>query len=49
MVKWRHIQEQLGHKNLVALANKYDKKYEKHRSELNESKNNQIENLFMLI
>ena len=49
MVKWRHVQEQLGHKNLVALTNKYDKKHKKHRSELNESKNNQIENSFMLI
>ena len=34
----RHVQGQLGHKNLPALTNKYDKKYKKHRSELNESK-----------
>ena len=33
----RHIQEQLGHKNLVALTNKYDKKYKTNRCELNES------------
>ena len=32
----RHVQEQLGHKNLPALTNKY-KKYEKCRCELNES------------
>ena len=34
----RHIQQQLGHKNLSSLTNKYDKKYKKCRSELNESK-----------
>ena len=34
----RHVQGQLGHKNLPSLTNKYDKKYKKHRSELNESK-----------
>ena len=33
----RHVQEQLGHKNLPALTNKYDKKYKKCRYELNES------------
>ena len=35
-VNERHVQGQLGHKNLPALTNKYDKKYKKHRSELNE-------------
>ena len=25
----RHVQEQLGHKNLPALTNKYDEKYKK--------------------
>ena len=33
----KHVQEQLGHKNVVALTNKYQKKYKKHRSESNES------------
>ena len=32
----RHVQEQLGHKNLPALTNKYDEKYKKCRYELNE-------------
>ena len=27
----RHIEEQLGHKNLPAVTNKYDKIYKKHR------------------
>ena len=43
-----HLQQQLGHKNLPALTNKYSKKYKKCRSELNESKNNHIENLFIM-
>ena len=34
----RHIQEQLGLKNLPALTNKYDEEYKKCRYELNESK-----------
>ena len=34
----RHVQQQLGHKNLPSLTNKYDEKYKKCRSELNESK-----------
>ena len=34
----RHVQQQLGHKNLPALTNKYDEQYKKCRSELNESK-----------
>ena len=33
----RHIQKQLGLKNLLALTNKYDKEYKKQRSKLNES------------
>ena len=33
----RHVQKQLGHKNLPALTNKYDKEYKKQRSELNGS------------
>ena len=33
----RHIQEQLGLKNLPALTNKYDEEYKKYRYELNES------------
>ena len=32
----RHVQEQLGLKNLPALTNKYDEKYRKCRYELNE-------------
>ena len=34
----RHIQEQLGLKNLPALTSKYDEGYKKCRYELNESK-----------
>ena len=33
----RHVQKQLGHKNLLALTKKYDKEYKKQRSELNRS------------
>ena len=33
----RHVQEQLGLKNLPALTNKHDEKHKKRRSELNES------------
>ena len=44
----RHVQEQLGHKNLPSLTNKYDEKYKKCRSELNESKNNHVEDLFIM-
>ena len=33
----RHIQRQLGLKNLPALTNKYDKEYKKQTSKLNES------------
>ena len=33
----RHVQEQLGHKNLRIVTNKYNKKYKKCRSQLNES------------
>ena len=30
----KHIEEQLGHKNLPAITNKYDKIYKKYRYEL---------------
>ena len=30
----RHVQQQLGHKNLQAVTSKYDKKYKKCRYEL---------------
>ena len=30
----KHIEEKLGHKNLTAITNKYDKVYKKHRYEL---------------
>ena len=30
----RHIEEQLGHKNLPAVTNKYNRIYKKHRYEL---------------
>ena len=33
----RHVEKQLGHKNLPALTNQYPKEYIKHRSELNKS------------
>ena len=29
-----HIEEKLGHKNLPAITNKYDREYKKHRYEL---------------
>ena len=31
----RHVEKQLGHKNLPGLTNKYPKEYIKQRSELN--------------
>ena len=34
----RHVQQQLGDKNLRALTSKYDKNYKQCRSELNVSK-----------
>ena len=34
MAKWKNIEENLGHKNLPAITNKYDKIYKKHRCEL---------------
>ena len=43
----RHIQEQLGLKNLPALTNKYDEGYKKCRYELNEQ-NNHVEDLFIM-
>ena len=45
----RHVQKQLGLKNLPAISNKHDKEYKKQRSELNEPTNSHIEDLFMLI
>ena len=30
----RHVQKQLGHKNLSAVTNKYNEKYKKHRYQL---------------
>ena len=33
----RHVEKQLGHKNLPALTNQYPKEYIKHISELNKS------------
>ena len=45
----RHVQQQLGYKNLPPLTNKYDKEYKKSRSELNErKKNNHVEHLFIM-
>ena len=38
----RHVQQQLGHKNLPVLTKTYNEKYIKHRSELNESKKKTI-------
>ena len=32
----RHVQQQLGLKNLPALTNEYDEEYKKYRYELNE-------------
>ena len=34
MAKWKAIEEHLGHENLPAVANKYNKIYKKHRYEL---------------
>ena len=44
----RHVQQQLGHKNLPSLRNKYNEQYKKCRSELNGSKNNHVEDLFLI-
>ena len=46
-LKERHVQQQLGHKNLRTVTNKYDKEYKKSISELNESKINHVEDLFI--
>ena len=43
----RHVQQQLGHKNLQTFTNKYVKEYKKSISELNESKINHVEDLFI--
>ena len=45
----RHVQQQLGHKNLQTVTNKYVKEYKKSISELNESKINHVEDLFISI
>ena len=45
----RHVQQQLGrHKNFRTVTNKYDKEYKKIISELNESKINHAEDLFIM-
>ena len=44
----RHVQQQLGHKNLQTVTSKYDKEYKKSISELNESKINHVEDLFIM-
>ena len=44
----RHVQQQLGHKNLPALKNKCNEEYKKCRYELNESKQHDVEDLFMM-
>ena len=43
----RHVQQQLGHKNLQTVTKKYVKEYKKSISELNESKINHVEDLFI--
>ena len=43
----RHVQQQLGHKTLQTVKIKYDKEYKKSISELNESKINHVEDLFI--
>ena len=43
-----HVQQQLGHKNLPALTKKYNEEYKKCRFELNESKNNHVEDLVIM-
>ena len=43
----RLVQQQLGHKNLQTVTNKYVKEYKKSISELNESKINHVEDLFI--
>ena len=44
----RLVQQQLGHKNLQTVTNKYVKEYKKSISELNESKINHVEDLFIM-
>ena len=34
MAKWKNIAEKLGHKNLAAITNRFDKIYKKRRYEL---------------
>ena len=34
IAKWKACKEQLGHKNIPAITNKYDKTYKKHRYEV---------------
>ena len=38
----KNIEEKLGHKNLPAIATKYDKRYKKHRYELVDEPNKTI-------
>ena len=44
----KHIEEQLGHANLVVITQRYHPKYRKHRYELLDNpKNNQTEYFYM--
>ena len=45
----RHIEEQLGHKNLPAVTNKYDKIYKKRRQELVDEPTKQPYRIFLCI
>ena len=46
----KHIKEKLGHKNLLAITNKYGQMHKKHRNELvNNQKNSQIEDFYIVI
>ena len=44
----KHVEEQLGHANLVAITRRYNPEYRKHRYELaDNTKNNQTEYFYM--
>ena len=47
----KHVEQQLGHKNLPTVRNKYDEKYKKCRYKIIDEpkKNNHIEDLYAMI
>ena len=43
----KHIEEKLGHKNLIVIKNKYDPIYRKHRYELEDEPKKQPSKIFL--